>query len=257
MGLIKERMAAGEFTRVIGIGRVMHHNLVQIIGMQGGFHGVWFDHEHCGFSIEQLEIGTLAARSQGLDNFVRIAPTDYALVSKCLEPGGSGIMAAQIVSAEQAEEIVSWTKFRPRGTRGLNVSGYDGRFGTIPAAQYCEQANRDTLVAIQVETTGAVDECDQIAAIDGVDLLFVGPADLSQSLGVTGDFFNPKCIEAIDRVSAACRKHGKQWGAVSAGPEHAEMLVEKGCKLLSPSNDSRLITSGLQAVKDQYASFFE
>ena len=256
MGLIKERMAAGEFTRVIGIGRVMHHNLVQIIGMQGGFHGVWFDHEHCGFSIEQLEIGTLAARSQGLDNFVRIAPTDYALVSKCLEPGGSGIMAAQIVSAEQAEEIVSWTKFRPRGTRGLNVSGYDGRFGTIPAAQYCEQANRDTLVAIQVETTGAVDECDQIAAIDGVDQLFVGPADLSQSLGVTGDFFHEKCIDAIDRVSAACEKHGKHIGAVVVSPEHAAMMHEKGVRLISPTSDVKLLHAGIAAIRGQYEGFY-
>ena len=98
--------------------------------------------------------------------------------------------------------------------------------------------------------------CDDIAAIDGVALLFVGPSDLSQSFGVTGDFFHPKCIDAIDRVAAACKKHGKHWGAVTVSPEHAEMMVEKGCKLVSPTSDTRLIIVGLQAVKSRFAKYF-
>ncbi len=254
---IKDRLARGELVMAVGVGRLMHHNLIQIIGIQGGFHALWFDHEHVGFSIENLEVATLAARSQGLDNFVRIAPTDYALVTRCLESGGGGIMAAQVFTAEQAEEIVRWTKFHPRGNRGLNTGGWDGQFATIPPAEFCEKANRETFVAIQIETEQSVVECDAIAAIDGVDLLFVGPSDLSQSLGVTGDFFNQKCIDAIDRVSVACEKHGKHWGAVTVSPEHADMLIEKGCKLLSPTSDSKIVNMGVQAVKSQFAEYFE
>ena len=253
---IKERLAQNELVMVIGVGRVMHHNLIQMIGIQGGFHGLWFDHEHVGFSMEQLEIGTLATRSQGLDNFVRIAPTDYALVTKCLEAGGGGVMAAQIFSADQAEQFVRWAKFAPRGARGLNIGGWDGRFATIPPAEFCEKSNRETFVAIQIETAQSVEECDEIAAIDGVDLLFIGPSDLSQSLGVTGDFMNPKCIEAIDKVAAACEKHGKHWGAVCVNPEHGGMMVEKGCKLLSPTSDGKIVNAGIQAVKNEYAKYF-
>lgn len=256
MASIKQQLKNDELVRVFGIGRIMHHNIIQILGTQGGFHGVWFDHEHSGFSMESLETGTLACRAYGLDNFVRIAPTDYALVSKCLEAGGGGIMAAQVHSAAQAEEIVQWCKFYPRGNRGLNICGVDAAFATIPAAEYCAKANEETLIAIQIETTGSVEEADAIAAIDGVDMLFVGPSDLSQSLGVTGDFFHADCLAALDRVSAACKNHGKQWGAVCINPDHAAMMLEKGCKLLSPANDTRLINVGIQAVKSQYDALF-
>lgn len=256
MKTIKERLADDELLLVMGVGRVMHHNLLQIIGVQGGFQALWFDHEHVGFSMTELEIGTLACRSQGMDNFVRIAPTDYALVTKCLEAGGGGVMAAQIYTAAQAEEFVRWAKFAPRGARGLNVGGWDARFATIPVKQFCEKSNRESFVAIQIETLQSVEECDAIAAIDGVDLLFVGPSDLSQSLGITGDFMNPKCLEAIDRVAAACRNHGKHWGAVCVNPEHGAMMIEKGCKMLSPTSDGKIINAGIQAVKQDYASYF-
>lgn len=257
MKTIKERLADDELLLVMGVGRVMHHNLLQIIGVQGGFQALWFDHEHVGFSMTELEIGTLACRSQGMDNFVRIAPTDYALVTRCLEAGAGGMMAAMIHSAEQAEEFVKWTKFHPRGYRGLNVGGWDARFATIPPAQFVKEANEKTFIAIQIETLGAVAECEAIAAIEGVDLLFVGPSDLSQALGVAGDFFHPKCQEAIDRVSAACKKHNKTWGAVCVSPEHADMLASKGCLMLSPTSDTKIINAGIQSVKQTYGKYFK
>ena len=253
---IKDRLGRNELVVVFSAGRLLHHNLVQIVGIQGGFDGVWFDHEHVGFSLERLEVAALAARSQGLDSFVRIAPTDYALVTRCLEAGAGGIMAAQVFSAEQAEQIVRWTKFFPRGARGLNVGGWDARFATVPPAEFCERSNRETFLAIQIETLPAVEECEAIAAIDGVDLLFVGPSDLSQALGVTGQFFDEKCLQAIDGVSAACRNQGKHWGAVCVSPEHAEMLVEKGCRMLSPTSDVKLVNAGVQSVKREYGRYF-
>ena len=87
-------------------------------------------------------------------------------------------------------------------------------------------------------------------------MLFVGPSDLSQALGVTGQFFDPKCLDAIDKVAAACKQHGKHWGAVCINPEHADMLVEKGCKMLSPASDVKIVNAGIQAIKQQYAKHF-
>ena len=118
---IKDRLDRGETVMTIGVGRILHHNIMQILGLSGAFHSVWFDAEHVGFTIESLEINALAARSEGLDNFVRIAPTDYATVTRALEAGGGGIMAAQVFSAEQAEEIVRWCKFHPRGNRSVDL----------------------------------------------------------------------------------------------------------------------------------------
>lgn len=253
---IRSRLAKNEVVLVAGVGRIMNHNIWQIIGMQGGFHGLWFDHEHCGFTTQELEVGTLACRSVGLDCFVRIAPTDYALVTRVMEAGGGGVMAAMIQSAEHAEQFVKWTKFFPRGSRGLNTGGFDAGFGKLGAKEFTEKANRDSFLAIQIETLTALEDVDAIAAIDAVDLLFLGPVDMSQALGVTGDFFHPKCIEAMERIDAACRKHGKHWGAVTANPKHADLLYEKGCRMLSPASDVKVINAGVQSIKRDYGRFF-
>jgi 2-dehydro-3-deoxyglucarate aldolase/4-hydroxy-2-oxoheptanedioate aldolase len=177
-------------------------------------------------------------------------------VTRCFESGATGVMAAQITTADHAEEFVRWAKFAPRGRRGLNPLGFDGRYGSVPLAEFAERANRDTFIAIQIETAQAVEEADAIAAIDGVDLLFVGPSDLSQAVGVIGDFTGDASIEAVDRVAAACRAHGKQWGAVTPTPSYAELLIEKGCTLISPTNDVKLVTTGLAKVKEDYASLW-
>ena len=177
-------------------------------------------------------------------------------MTRCLESGAVGVMAAQIHSAKQAEEFVRWCKFAPRGHRGLNPLGYDGGYGSIPLADFAVQANERTMVAIQIETAGAVEEVDAIAAIDGVDLLFVGPSDLGQALGVTGDIFHDRCLTAVDAVAAACRRHGKHWGAVVPTPEYADLLVSKGCTLTTPTNDVKLVSAGLGAVKEGFSTLF-
>jgi 4-hydroxy-2-oxoheptanedioate aldolase len=256
MPTLKQRLIDGEFVRICGMGRMLHHNLIHVIGMSGGFHGLWFDLEHISISSQEIEIASMAAREHGLDTFCRVAPTDYATVTRCLEAGSSGVMAAQIFTVEQAEEFVRWSKFFPRGWRGLNTGGWDARFTMVPAAEFTRRANEETFVAIQIETLSAVEHCAEIAAIDGVDALFVGPSDLSQSLGVTGDFFHEKCLAAIDKVSQACRDAGKPWAAVTFNPKHAEMLTSKGCRMLSPTNDVRLAVAGMNAIKQDFADLF-
>lgn len=253
---LKHRIASGERLVVFAVGRMFHHNIIQYLGMAGGFDGFWIDVEHGGFTVHDIELATTAGRAHGLESFVRVAPTDYATVTRCFESGAIGVMAAQITSAGQAEEFVRWAKFAPRGRRGLNPLGYDGAFGSLPLAEFAERANRESFVAVQIETAQAVEEVDAIAAIDGVDLLFVGPSDLSQALGVTGDIMHEKCLAAVDQIAAACRAHGKHWGAVTPSPEYASLLVDKGCTLISPTNDVKLVTSGLAAVKERFSELW-
>lgn len=253
MPSLKQRLAAGETVFAAACGRIPSHVIVQMMGLSGHFQAVWLDHEHCGFSGTQLEVMALAARATGMDSFVRLAPTDYASVTRCLEAGAGGVMAAQVHSVGQAAEFVRWAKFHPAGNRGLNNGGYDAAFGKLPLAEFTRTANEKVFVAIQIETRGALDEADAIAAIDGVDLLFVGPADLSQALGRTGEFFHPDCLAAIDSVAAACRRHGKTMGAVSIGRDHSRMMLDKGCRLLSPTNDIRILQTALTAAGEEIA----
>jgi 2-dehydro-3-deoxyglucarate aldolase/4-hydroxy-2-oxoheptanedioate aldolase len=254
MRTLKQRLAAGETVFACACGRVPSHVIVQMVGLSGHFQAVWLDHEHCGFGGAQLEVMALAARATGMDSFVRLAPTDYASVTRCLEAGAGGVMGAMIHSAEQAAEFVRWAKFFPEGNRGLNNGGYDAGFGKLPLAEFTRRANENVFVAIQVETLGALEQADAIAGLEGVDLLFVGPADLSQALGRTGDFFHPDCLAAIDAVAAACQRHGKPWGAVSLSRDHSRMMLDKGCRLLSPANDVRMLQMALGAMGEEVAS---
>jgi 2-dehydro-3-deoxyglucarate aldolase/4-hydroxy-2-oxoheptanedioate aldolase len=251
-GSFKERLQQGERLVIFAVGRMFHPNLIHYLGMTQAFDGFWIDVEHGGLIVRDIEAATSVGKGYGLESFVRVPPTDYATVTRCFESGAMGVMAAQITSAEQAEEFVRWSKFAPRGRRGLNPLARDGRFGTVPLAEFAERANRETLVAIQIETAQAVDEVDSIAAVDGVDLLFVGPSDLSQALGVIGDFTHPRCLDALDRVAAACRAHGKHWAAVTPNPAYATLIIEKGCTVVSVANDVKLVTSGFEAVRGAY-----
>jgi len=252
----KELLATGQLIRVFALGRVVHPVVIEMFGLAGGYHGFWIDAEHAAPTVDQIVVAALAGKANNMDCFVRIPPTGYWQVTQCFEAGAGGIMAAQIHSAVQAREFVSWTKFAPQGTRGLNSGGRDGDYTHKPPAQFIEDANRDHFVAIQIETLGSLDQIDEIAAIEGVDLLFVGPADLSLALGVVGQFHHEKLWEAIDRVAAACRNHGITWGAVTPDPKFAARAIENGCRMPTFGNDALVLRKGIEAFQTAYASHF-
>src|SRR6476646_2306411 len=211
----KKLLADDRVIRVFCAGRLVHPVSIQLFGLAGGYDGFWLDAEHAGISTEQIMMGALVGRACGLGSFVRMPVTNYAAVTQALESGVDGVMAAQVVSAAEAEKFVTWAKFAPRGVRGLNTQGADANFTRKTQIELAHDANRDQFIAIQIETLGALQEANEIAAVDGVDLLFIGPADLSQALGVLGQPEHDSMWAAIDRVAQACKRHGKAWGLVT------------------------------------------
>jgi 4-hydroxy-2-oxoheptanedioate aldolase len=257
MPRIKEKLAAGETVRLFGVGQLVSPKLVEIIGLQGGFDGLWLDFEHAGLSMRDIELATLAADRHGLDHFVRQPATDYATIMRSLEAGANGVMVSMVRSPEEAEQAVRWAKFYPRGERGMNGGNRDGKFGLTPMADYVKEANARTFVGIQIETAGAIESVGEIARVPDVDLVFVGPADISQVLGVPGDFENPKCLAVIERIARACAEAGKPWGVVPRGPEYAQRMAAWGCKMFVFSFDIHAVHAGIRAAKERYAGFFE
>lgn len=255
-GFFKTLLASDRPVRVFCAGRLIHPVTIELFGLAGGYDGFWIDWEHAGVSVEQTVVAALAGRAHGLGSFVRMPMTGYAAVTQALESGVDGVMAAQLETAAQAEQFVTWAKFAPRGCRGLNTQGSDGQYTRKSAAQLAHDANADHFTAIQIETARAVDEADRIAAIDGVDLLFVGPADLSQALGVVGQLDHERVWSAIERVAAACRNHGKAWGIVPPGAAAAQRCVELGCRMLTYGSDVMALRLGIQAVQTTYARNF-
>jgi 2-dehydro-3-deoxyglucarate aldolase/4-hydroxy-2-oxoheptanedioate aldolase len=253
---LKTALAQGRLTRVFGVGQLCHPKLVEIVGLQGGFDAVWLDQEHAGLGIEQIEHAARAARAVGLDSFVRLTPTDYATVMRPLEAGAGGVMAAQIRSAAEAADVVRWAKFHPEGMRGVNGTGVDGRYGTLPLAEYFRRANAETFVAIQIEHVDAVEEVEQIAALAGVDVLFIGPADLSQSMGLPADWEHPRVWQAIERVARAAAAHKIHWAILPPGAAYAQRCVDLGCRMLSLGLDVWAVQRGLKAFQNEYAAQF-
>jgi 2-dehydro-3-deoxyglucarate aldolase/4-hydroxy-2-oxoheptanedioate aldolase len=256
MPRIKQLLAEGKVVRVFGVGQLLTPKLVEIVGEHGGFDALWLDAEHAGIGMRDMELATMAARAYGLDHFVRLPATDYASVMRPLEAGAGGILVSMVRSPADAEQAVRWAKFWPRGERGLNGGNRDGRFGLIPLAEYTTRANAESFIGIQIETAGALASVAEIAAVPDVDLLVVGPADLSQVLGVTGDFENPKCFDAIERVARACQSAGKPWGIVPRGPDYAERMRSWGCRLFVFGNDLHAVHAGIRTAKERYAAFF-
>jgi 2-keto-3-deoxy-L-rhamnonate aldolase RhmA len=253
---LKEALAQGKLTRVFGLGQLCDPKLVEIIGLMGGYDAVWLDQEHIALTGAQIEHATRAARGCGLDNFVRLNATDYAAVMRPLEAGAGGIMAAQVRSARQAEEIVSWAKFQPRGLRGVNGTGVDGNYGTLPMADYFRRANAETFIAIQIEHVEALEDVEQIAAIPDVDVLFIGPADLSQSMGLAGQWEHPRLWQAFERVAKAAHAQRIHWAILPTSPAFAGRCVEMGCRMLAIGMDTWTFQKGLRAFQADYKEFF-
>lgn len=252
----KTRLAAGELVRIFCVGRLVHPVLFDVHGMVGGFHGIWLDQEHCSVTYEQIALASACCRANGLDSFVRMPLTSYANATANLEAGAGGLMAARVESAAQAEEFMTWAKCAPRGRRGMNTSGFDALYGGKSLAELGAESNRESFVAIQIETPGALAECDAIAAIDGVDLLFLGPSDMSQELGILGQWEHPQLWAAYEKVAAACAKHGKNWGTIAVNPSHARRTHEMGCRMLSFGIDAVILRRGVEATRAMFGDLF-
>lgn len=257
MPAIKQLLAAGQVVKLFGVGQLFSPKLIEIVGAHGEFDGLWIDVEHAGLGMRDIELATLAANASGLDHFVRLPATDYASVMRVLEAGAGGIMVSMVRSEEDAERAVRWSKFGPRGERGVNGGNRDGRFGLTPLAEYVKKANADTFVGIQIETAEAIESIEAIARVPDVDLIFVGPADLSQVLGIPGDFENPRCFEVIERIARACAEAKKPWGIVPRGPEYAARMAAWGCQMFVFGLDIHVVHAGIRAAKSRYSSFFK
>ncbi len=253
---LKELLGQDRVIKALCLGQLCHPKLVEMVGWHGGFDAVWLDQEHVGLTVPQVEEAARAARAVGLDAFVRLNATDYATVMRAFEAGAGGVMASMVRGAARAEQIVTWAKFHPRGLRGVNGTGVDGRYGTMPGADYFPHANAETFVAIQIEHIDAVNEVEAIAAVPDVDLLFIGPADLSQSMGLPGQWEHPRMWEAVARVARAAKAAGVPWAILPRDAAHARRCVELGCRVLSLGIDVWFFQRGLEAFRRDFAEFF-
>jgi 2-keto-3-deoxy-L-rhamnonate aldolase RhmA len=207
-----------------------------------GFDFVVIDVEHGFHDVESIENLVRAADAAGIPAIVRPPRFDSDVASRALDAGAAGILAPRVASAADARTTVENVKFAPEGRRGLGGVRAN-RYGTQPLAEFVRESNERTVVAIQIETPGALVELEGIAALPGVDVLYVGPNDLTQALGIPGKIDDARYTEALDRVVAAAARNGKRAGIMLGRREQILALADTGFRFLTTSDRTMLLES--------------
>ncbi len=227
-------------------------DIVEMMGYMGT-DVVWICNEHIGIDPEKLKNVIRAGRAGDIDVMVRRAFGNYDDLIQPLEMGAAGLMIPHCINAEMVQSIVHQTRFHPLGQRGVDGVGGDSRFGTVTGVEYTAGANNETFIMVQIEDAEAVDEIEAIAAVPGIDIIFIGPADLSQSLGCPGDFRNGKIRDAIKRTVAACEAEGKWCGTSGLDLEYMRELLDIGVRFLTVTSDFGMIRKGVASALEQCA----
>jgi 2-keto-3-deoxy-L-rhamnonate aldolase RhmA len=249
-------LASSDLLRVFAISRLAEPIVIEMFGLAGGYHGFWLDAEHVMMTPEKVGACGLAARAAGLNWFVRMPMEGYWQVARYLELGAGGVMAAQVRTVEEARQFTSWCKFPPAGVRGLNTGGVDAKYTYRTPAELVEFGDNNTFVAIQIETAEAAQCAEEIATVPGVDLLFIGPSDLSCTLGVTGQFHSDQLWQAIERVAAACDNTGKHWGCAVPDAAFAKRAVALGCRMPTLGGDIIAVRRGVETLQATFGDHF-
>lgn len=226
--------------------------IVEMMGTMG-FDCLWLCNEHLPVDISRLDHMVTAARASGMDVVLR-RPLggSYADFLQPLEMGVHGFMIPRVRSVDLLRQAVADIKFPPEGKRGLDGVNADAEFGLLDLEDYLARANRETFIVAQIEDGESLALVDEVAAMPGIDVVFIGHADLSLSLGIPGQLRDPRIMEAIDLVAKACRKHGKHAGIPARDPDDAAMLMDKGFRFFSGASDYRFVKNGLLETRDAF-----
>jgi 4-hydroxy-2-oxoheptanedioate aldolase len=242
---VLRQLRGGELVRVAGMSRVRDPWLAEVIG-RTGYDVIWFDMEHRAFGYEVIDPIATACRLAQIDLMVRVLKTGYTAPMRAMEFGANGIMVPHILSAAEARQWAEWTRFPPLGRRGFDGAGADADYLFADPVEYMQHANRETFLVLQIEDREAVECVDEIAAVEGVDLLFIGPGDLSISLGHPFQVNHSSMQKAIDRVAEAAAKHGKWWGMPTGSPQSAQGLIDRGARFVVCGGDHGALVNGLR-----------
>ena len=235
----KTKLAAGDC--VYGcFCRYPDPSLVELVALQG-FDFLVFDGEHGTIEPRDCEGLVRAAELRGPAPLVRVPRNEPSVVLRFLDTGAIGVHVPLVGSAEEARAAVAAVKYAPLGSRGL-AGVRAASYGSIPLAEYTAQANEATIVVIQVETRAAVERVGEIVAVEGVDVVFVGPTDLSQAYGVTGQTGHPLLEQAYDEIAEAVASSPAALGVLVTDEAGAARWYERGARYIAVTIDSLIVS---------------
>jgi 2-dehydro-3-deoxyglucarate aldolase/4-hydroxy-2-oxoheptanedioate aldolase len=242
-GRLRARLTAGQATLGTFVGAASP--LTAEACAAAGVDWLVLDLEHGSGGEEQARDVVPAAGAYGVPTVVRVESAARIRIGRVLDLGAAGVMLPRMDTASEVAEAVRHLRCPPVGDRGVATYNRACRFGLDPAA--LARADAEVLGVVQVESASAVAQADQIAAIDGVDVLFVGPQDLSHNLGVPGDLQAPAYLAAVDQVRAAAARHGKACGLLVRDGAAAAARRADGWTFVAVGSDTTLLAAAVAA----------
>jgi 2-keto-3-deoxy-L-rhamnonate aldolase RhmA len=217
-----------------------------------GFDFILFDTQHDAVDIKELKNQVQAMKGKKAIPIIRVGSNDQAQICYALDIGAKGIVVPMVNTREEAAKVVQWCKYPPEGQR--SSAGMRGEWGKFENyREYMDAVNREVLVIPMIETLESLKNIEEILSVPGIDVLLVGPSDLSINLGITLDYLNPKYGEALDKIAAACKKAGVIPGMYFIpGEQDPNSFVERGFKFFTlPWSKwaANGIKSGLETIK--------
>ena len=231
---VLKKLRAGEVAYVLKLN--FSDTRAYEIAARYGFDCLWTDMEHVPTDWSCVERCVLATKAYDVDLVCRVARGSYSDYIRPLEADATGIMVPHLMSADEAKEIVRFTRFHPIGQRPLDGGNADGFYCNIPVTDYMEQANQERFVILQIEDTQAVEELNAIADQEGIDMLLFGAGDYTQAIGEPGNFDHPEVVKVRKQVAATARKYGKYAGALGT-PDMHQQLIEMGYSFIVTGAD--------------------
>lgn len=252
MKFIRERVLNGEF--MAGAWCNLASPLTAEMAARAGFDWILIDQEHGpGDSITLLH-QIQAVEAWPAAPIVRITWNEMPRYKRALDLGAMGIMVPYVQDKEQAQNAVAYLRYPPQGLRGVASSHRAGGFGS-DFDEYYAKANANLVTVVQVETAETINNLDEIAAVDGVDVLFVGPLDLSISLKKPKRFADPEYVEVLKKVGQAAKKAGKAAGILLPGVDLVQLVYDLGFTFVAVSSDGGMVNNGMRAVQKGLADF--
>ena len=228
--------------------------VIEIIGL-AGFDSAFIDMEHSAFDLPLVERMVRACDLAGICSLVRVPDNNPKTILRVLETGAQGIQVPHITGVADALEAVKAVRYAPLGERGMGGPTRATRFGSVPMGEHISTSNSEVLLAVMVEDMEAMQQLEEIASLDGLDLIAIGPSDLSQALGIS-DPADPKLKQVIEEVSRRLKKVGQARMTLPLGNASFPVTVAELKRLgvaytnCNPADVSRLLSSYRQQMKD-------
>ncbi|HIM15079.1 MAG TPA: aldolase [Acidobacteria bacterium] len=235
--IARERLEAGELAIGMGVRQARSVDIGKIM-KTCGYDWLFIDMEHGSMSVDDTVQISIAASDAGITPIVRVPGFQHFHATRVLDGGALGVVFPHVDTAETANELANFCRYPPRGHRSVVGALPQIDFRSLPVSEAAQAINNAVLVVVMLESPEAIERVEEIAAVDGVDVLLVGTGDLCMEMGIPGQVDSPKVVQAYEKLIAACHRNGKYPGLGGVyKPELMESYIGMGMRFILSSND--------------------